>query len=276
MLKLLLLLAVVVAIAATEPSAAVNFQDLDDSDVDAFLSDLSDELDVNDNAGSGTANDMSSCDRETPCASSYYVSDEDCKCDACPSSQSSVYSPIKIDGRWPNVGASSCFSCDNGFKMDQGFCVANDQSVTPSPPPPVESSSSSQASPSGTPGASPPASPTPMRLEENLEESTHDGHKVKADSAVQSCSINACCLAGTYGTYPSCTNCPAGKGTGYKPPASPPPLCYCLNTAASHCVSCTACQTLTNGECMPKCTGALSQCSLVATNKGARPAGTCY
>lgn len=274
MLKLLLLLAVVVAIAAIKPSAPVNFQDLDNSDVDAFLSDLSDELDVNDDAGSGTANDMSSCgsDRDAPCGASYYVG-PDCKCDPCPSSsqgpQSSVYSPIKIDGRWPNVGESSCFSCDNGFKMDQGFCVKQDQSVTPythlAPEPPPEQSPE--------PSPSPQASPPPMRLEENLEESTHDDHKVKADSAVQSCAINACCLAGTYGTYGSCTNCPAGQATGYKPPS---PGCYCLNTAASHCVSCTVCENNLSGECVAKCTGAKWRCSTVATNRGARPAGTCY
>jgi hypothetical protein len=150
MLKLLLTLAAVIAIAAAVPSDThgLEFQDLQDSDTDDLLADVSDELDVADelhlddeamkqssqSQGQGQYDSMpsganGSVKNMRPCCKRGTYGTPGGSCTSCPPNHTSPTTENGIEnsnGKCPNEATSSCISCNRCQRFDAatGECVA--------------------------------------------------------------------------------------------------------------------------------------------------------
>jgi hypothetical protein len=139
MLKLLLTLAAVIAIAAAVPSdtQGLEFQDLQDSDTDDLLADVSDELDVTDElhvddeasrGGAPTETWIRTQCTKSCCKKGTYGTPGG-PCRSCPPNHTSPTTANGIQDancKCPNEAISSCQSCDRCQTLNAatGECVA--------------------------------------------------------------------------------------------------------------------------------------------------------
>lgn len=158
MLKLLLTLAAVIAIAAAVPSGTqgLEFQDLQDSDTDDLLADVSDELDLDDEVAESSLSSSSgspvgdalptSTTRKSNTKKTQTTHDDDAKtkqtkkccpagsygppgglCTLCPTnhmSDSTTNGITDAKGNCPNESSGTCRACDSCQNVVGGKCVS--------------------------------------------------------------------------------------------------------------------------------------------------------
>jgi hypothetical protein len=224
MIKLLITLAAVAAIAVATTSAAVELPDLEASDADDLLNldDLAnDDVDVADNVDVDVT--KKTCQR--PCSLGRYRWKGACR--TCPTDRPAT----AYGSRLVNCGESKCVACAPGYKFDRLYkmCLNAKQD-------------SFMHSGYG-------ANYTLSTIEEDLDEA--------ADLEVEGCGAGvACCLQGYYGSENRCVKCPKDKPSSPRPASGAPGAdCKCPNHAASSCFACgKKCETFNSktGVCDKK------------------------
>jgi hypothetical protein len=226
MLKLFLLLAFV-AIVASEPSSALDFQDLDDVEDDSLLADLS-----------GLDDEPSSCkpDAGTCPNGMFRMNYDDWKCEKCPSA-----TPATPYGQnLVNCGVASCFSCPLHTHFFDFYKIC----VTPQQEQQLMNSSFQSAV---------------QDVEENSSEDD--------DLSMNGCeSGKTCCLPGYYGDSSSkCTLCP--QHVPSSPFSRPDSNCKCSNAEIRSCFACTdACKPYNplSKMCTPKPCSQGKSCKVIS------------
>jgi hypothetical protein len=214
MIKLLITLAAVAAIAAATTSAAVELPDLEASDADDLLDDfVNDDVDVADNVDADVTNNCASNPLlNYTCALGWYRWMDGCI--KCPRDRpATAYGSHLV-----NCGDSACVACAPGFDFERSFemCLSKPQD-------------SFMRSDYG-------ANYTLSTIEEDLEGA--------ADLEVEGCPAGtACCLQGYYGVENRCVRCPKDKPSSPRPASGAPGEdCKCPNAAASSCFACGKCE----------------------------------
>jgi len=256
MLKLLLLLAAVAALAVAAPLAAPDFNDLDDSDLDASDNDASDldasDLDASDNDASdlevSDQDACNSCSSSTThqCNANQYLtgisagikkkSGQDFSCTDCPLNNVAAYGPDVA------CGSDSCFPCPFEIDSVTGVCVTKFQKQCLS-----KSSSSSRSNVfvnlSNTEnlcsGDQSKLASQEVGKEFSDPQNTQKCSGGKNTLQMAGCATGlTCCLPGYYGaSSSSCTVCPGSQQSS--PFSAPNSACQCPNSASTNCFACT-------------------------------------
>ena len=118
MLKVLLILAAVAAIAAAAP---LFLNDAEDADADVLLDDVSDDVD-------GNSQDECSSSQK-PCPAGQYVltngeTNDNGNCERCPADRPATAYGLNI----VNCGVKSCISCEKGYAFSfKNMCLTTEQ-----------------------------------------------------------------------------------------------------------------------------------------------------
>jgi hypothetical protein len=254
MLKLLLLLAAVAALAVAAPLAAPDFNDLDDSDLDASDNDASD-LDASDNDASdlevSDENNCESCSAsELQCKANQYLTNtgisaikEKFSCTNCPLNYVAAYGPDVA------CGSDSCFPCPFEIDSATGVCVTKFQKTCFSKSRKSTFSSKSRlhemielGNVSDT-GKLCSGDQSELAPPEKGKEFSDPQNSLKCGGPknlqMAGCATGlTCCLPGYYGaSSSSCTLCPSNKpSSSFSAPNS---ACQCPNSASTNCFACT-------------------------------------
>lgn len=268
MIKLLITLAAVAAIAAASTSATVEFPDLEDWDADGLQDDVADdEVDVADNVEDSHQSHITSpyssvyddrlCHRLTVNRVLRYRSDSSLLILQCPLGHFRTWSvsrlPLEIEeakkvsrcrlcprgtpattyGKYAfNCGVSSCYPCDPGltFRREFGMCLTARQFRF------LRSMWGDDDD-----------------IQVKMRESLGGGegnHTVTLQSQVQTLqedlqeneeAVSSCCLAGFYGTPPNCRECPERRPSSPYPAGGGPASGVCPNRGRDSCFQCNPC-----------------------------------
>jgi hypothetical protein len=215
MFKLLLVLAAAAVIAVAASSSALEFQDLDHTDTDDLLDDLSDELDSGEGSDSSMASEGCQPPNNGICApGSFRMTKGEKKCQHCPSTTPST----PYGDNLLNCGESTCFSCgpNTVFNHYSGLCLTPKQEAI------IMRGGYAQN--------------TTVQVQTAVEEDEDLSDDVSLD--VNGCgSGKSCCLPGFYGSSSAnCSPCPSDKPSS--PFSHPGDDCTCLNAGISSCFAC--------------------------------------